>query len=250
MTTISAPKVLVVDDHVDLAENIAEILAASGYEAVVAASAEEGLDRVAAGDITALITDYRLPGRSGAELIAELRRRGQRVPALVISAFSDDDTVAHARAAGAADVLPKPVDLGKLLGLMSQLTRDDGVVLLVDDNRELAENLAEVLRSGGHQAHVCFSVAEVRALSGVPRAAVIDYRLPDGTGLDVARQLATRDARIPILFISGHGSELQEHLRDGSAAGAHALEKPVDVGRLLAWVAEALGRGATERPRR
>ena len=76
-----AGKILIVDDHIDLAENLAEILENAGYETVVADSAEAALDRLERKDIGALITDYRLPGRNGAELIAELRRRGDRIPA-------------------------------------------------------------------------------------------------------------------------------------------------------------------------
>ena len=58
---------------------------------VVANTAEAALQVIGQGNVAALITDYRLPGISGAGLIAELRQRGNLIPALVISAFNDDD---------------------------------------------------------------------------------------------------------------------------------------------------------------
>ena len=120
-------KILVVDDHVDLAENLAEILTLFGHEAVVAASAEAGLVRIAAGDIQVIITDFRLPGRSGADLIAELRQRQVQIPAVLISAYTDDDTIAAALEAGAREVLPKPVDIGHLMPLVERLLLQPGL---------------------------------------------------------------------------------------------------------------------------
>jgi CheY-like chemotaxis protein len=110
--------VLVVDDHVHLAENIAEILEGEGYLTRVATSAEEALNALEAGPIDALLTDFRLPGLNGAQLIGEIRRRGRGIPALVMSAYSDDDTIREARESGAIEVLGKPVQLPKLLGLL------------------------------------------------------------------------------------------------------------------------------------
>jgi CheY-like chemotaxis protein len=97
--SISGGRILIVDDHVELAENLAEILEGAGYLTTVAASAEAGLEAVGRGDVLAVVTDYRLPGMNGAQLIAELRRRGILIPAVMISAFADDQAIARATAA-------------------------------------------------------------------------------------------------------------------------------------------------------
>jgi CheY-like chemotaxis protein len=94
----STGKILIVDDHLELAENLAEILEAAGYPTTVAASAEEGLVAVGGGDVAAMVTDYRLPGMNGAQLIAELRRRAILIPIVMISAFADDEALARAAA--------------------------------------------------------------------------------------------------------------------------------------------------------
>lgn len=114
-------RVLVVDDHIHLAENIAEILDGEGYQTMVAGSAEQALGLLEAERVDALITDYRLPGLSGAQLITEIRRRGRAIPAIVMTAYSDDHTLADARAAGALDVLGKPVALARLLQMIAAL---------------------------------------------------------------------------------------------------------------------------------
>ena len=242
-------KILIVDDHYDLAENLAEILDNAGYQTATAASAEVGLERVARGDIAALITDYRLPGRNGAQLIAELRRRGIDIPAVVMSAFTDDLTIHDSRASGALAVLSKPVALDQLLSLVAEVGKQGAVVLLVEDNQSLAENLAEVLRSRGYQAWVRGSVAEALTTRPFPDAAIVDYRLPDGTGIEVAERLAMRDPATSILFVSGHGEELADRLT-GKLAAAPQLTKPVDPEKLLGWLSTVLGNDHTARPRR
>jgi DNA-binding NtrC family response regulator len=87
----------------------------------VAGSAEEALPKALAGDFVAVVTDFRLPGMSGVQFVAEIRRNRQRVAAVVISAYADEGTVSAARAAG-AEFLPKPVDFS----VLSRYVRSEG----------------------------------------------------------------------------------------------------------------------------
>jgi DNA-binding NtrC family response regulator len=233
-------KILIVDDHIDLAENVAEILEGAGYDTVVADSAEAALVRLEQQDVAALITDYRLPGRSGAELIGELRRRGLRIPAVVMSAFTDERTIEQARRAGALEVLAKPLNLEKLFAVVKAMDAEETVVLVVEDNHELAENLADILATRGFQARITGSVAQALSVAPRPRAAIVDYALPDGTGVDVAERLTARDPGVKLLFVSGHGDELEKHLR-GHLATTERLDKPLQIERLLEWLNRAVG---------
>jgi DNA-binding NtrC family response regulator len=246
-------KILVVDDHAELAENLAEILHGSGHEAVVAHSAEAALERVMAGDITAIITDFRLPGRSGADLIAELRERKIDVPALVMSAYTDDATIASAEEAGALEVMAKPINIGRLMSMVQALGASKSLILVVDDNRSLAENLAEALGSRGYDVRVRTTAAEALAERGRIGVAILDYRLPDASGVQVAERLRARDPRVRILFVSGHGAELKAQLgaQPGSRlAESETMDKPIDVGQLISWVSRAMDHGQADRPRR
>jgi DNA-binding response OmpR family regulator len=231
--------VLVVDDQIELAENLAEVLQSVGFETEVAASAEAALERMARGGITAVVTDYKLPGKTGAQLIEELRHRGVRIPVLMMSAYTDEMTMDRARAAGAWLFLPKPVPLPTLIGAFESLAQRPAATLLVDDENQLAENLAEALTAAGHEVVVSHSVEQALAQNRRLQTAVLDYRLPDGTGLDVARELRARDPSIQILFISGYTGDLQE-TAGANLAGVETLEKPVDTGKVVSWVQMAV----------
>jgi DNA-binding response OmpR family regulator len=111
--TSTAGRVVIVDDNVPLAENIAEILVMDGFEADVSATAEDALPKVLAPGLLAVIADYRLPGMSGVDLLDRMRLHGVRVRTIVVSANTDDRTRSEALAAG-AHFLPKPLNLALL----------------------------------------------------------------------------------------------------------------------------------------
>jgi DNA-binding response OmpR family regulator len=112
---MSTPRqVLIIDDNLDLAENIAEILQMEGHSTNVAGSAEEAFPRALQSEPDVVVTDYRLPGINGVDFIKQFRQTRMHVRAIVISAYTDEATINQARDAGAA-FMAKPVDF-KLLG--------------------------------------------------------------------------------------------------------------------------------------
>jgi CheY-like chemotaxis protein len=237
-------RILIVDDQIALAENIAEILQSVGFLTELAGSAEEALARVAQGGITGVVTDFRLPGASGAQLTEALRRAGHRMPILVMSAYTDEGTIEQSRAAGAWLFLPKPVPLPTLIQAFDALAQQPANALVLDDERSLAENLAEALTTAGYEVVVAHSAAEALAQNRRIDTAVLDVRLPDGSGLEVAQQLRARAPRIQILFNSGYADALGDQ-RPASLADSQILEKPLQPARVVSWV-----QGALDRPKR
>src|SRR5581483_12356506 len=98
--------VLVVEDEEKLRRVIELQLKGAGYEVQQAGSAEEAMRLAANADV--ILTDLRLPGMSGLELLAGLRRQDSRTPVIVMTAFSSVETAVDAMKAGAVDFLPKP----------------------------------------------------------------------------------------------------------------------------------------------
>ena len=242
---MSSSRILIVEDDGDLAENLAEIVEGLGHEVEVASSAERALELVRARPFQGIITDFRLPGKTGIDLIREVRASGIAVPVVMVSAFMDFRMTEGAEEAGALDVVAKPVDLERLLGLLTEFTRPGGDVLIVDDNQALAENIAEGLRARGLEPLIGDSGAAALAQRKLPSVAVVDLRLPDGSGIDVARRLAARDPRIRILFMTGYAEELRDRLAPLVDVlplldrEQPYVSKPFDLGALLEQVLRA-----------
>jgi DNA-binding NtrC family response regulator len=230
--------ILVVDDKVELAENIVEILEVAGHRAEMASSAEAALERIALGGIRALITDFRLPGLTGTELISELRRSGSDMPVVVMSAYADAAIVERAEAAGALDVMLKPLDLGYLRQLAASFGEVVDV-LIVDDNVELAENLADALRARGLSSLIGNSARAALAVRRQVKVALVDFRLPDRNGVHVAVRLLARNPKIQLIFVSAFADEARA-AAEGQLADVSCLAKPVETAALVRWASGVL----------
>ncbi len=194
---------LIVDDNVAFAENLAEIIADVGDEAVVVDSGARALELAKQERFDALISDMRMPVMNGAELVHRIRRADPALPALVVTAYTADDELAAARQEGLIGVLPKPVPVPRLLELLGAARRN-GLVALVEDDASLADNLTEALRLRGFAAVTAHSVTETERLGVKPFAAVVDLRLPGGADGDAMRRLAAKFPGLPMIVITAH----------------------------------------------
>ncbi len=116
-------RVLLIEDHVDTAEVMAELLQDVGYNVVTASSCEEAL-RADLEHVDVIVSDLGLPDGSGLELLPRLRQI-RYVPALALSGYGMDTDVRAAREAGFERHLTKPVDFGKLFEALTALLGQD-----------------------------------------------------------------------------------------------------------------------------
>lgn len=113
MAAVTVRHVLIVDDNVSLAENIAEILQIYGHTTRVAGCAEEAFPAGREDQPDIVVTDYRLPGISGPAFVKQFLATHAGVRAMVISAYTDANTIDAAADAGAA-FMAKPLDFARL----------------------------------------------------------------------------------------------------------------------------------------
>jgi CheY-like chemotaxis protein len=111
-------RLLFVEDDVDIRETLADLLRDEGYDVVEVGSAEEGLEQLQAQRFQVLLSDYRLPDKSGTWMIAEARQRGalEHTAALMLSAS------VHIEGSEGIRVLQKPIDLDDLCREIEQAT--------------------------------------------------------------------------------------------------------------------------------
>jgi DNA-binding NtrC family response regulator len=110
-------RILVVDDEPGMRAGLAEVLARGGFAVEMAATGEEGVARLAQGGIDLLVTDLRLPGLGGLDVLREARRTGLEIPVVVITAHGTVEDAVAAMKLGAFDFLTKPFSPADLLHL-------------------------------------------------------------------------------------------------------------------------------------
>src|SRR5437773_6917982 len=109
---MTASHVLLVDDDPALLQALPETLRLRMSEVTVetADSASAALDRIAARDFDAIVTDIRMPGMDGLALLAEIRGRRPDTPILIITGHGEYDLALRALRGGAYDFIHKPID--------------------------------------------------------------------------------------------------------------------------------------------
>jgi len=108
--------ILLVDDEQKSREYLAKFLRKLGHTVVDAGNGEAALEVLAAGDFHLVLTDNRMPGMSGIELMRKIRSmRGLAVDVVMFTAYSDQQTAIDALRAGAYDYLLKPIDFEELV---------------------------------------------------------------------------------------------------------------------------------------
>lgn len=105
-----SPRVLVVDDNLDLAENLVEILSDAGIDADCYDDPGAALHAMAPGRYQLALIDLRMPGMDGVELHRALKALDPCLRALAMTAFAVDERVTSALRDGVLGVLPKPMD--------------------------------------------------------------------------------------------------------------------------------------------
>ena len=113
-------------------------------------------------------------------------------------------------------------------------------ILLVDDDENFRERLARALRDRGHEVRTAPGPDEALRLAteDSPEAAVVDLRMPGGSGLELVSALKALDPATAVLVLTGYGS-IATALDAVRRGALHYLQKPVDADELLV----ALGRG-------
>lgn len=144
--------ILVVEDTPSLRDVLAQVLSAEGYNVSTSGTAEDALEKIAGTDFTMVLSDLKLPGRSGLELISETREMNKAVPIVVMTAYGSIDIAVDAMKLGATDFITKPFDPVELCQLIAQIVEHRRIIdrssdsrhkTFVTQNAEAAEMLAQ-----------------------------------------------------------------------------------------------------------
>ncbi len=112
--------ILLVDDEQNILRVVSTTLTAERYEVVTAQSAEEAMERFGQNGFDLVITDLKLPGQSGLDLLAFIKSRKPDVPVIVITAFGTIGNAVDAMKKGAFNYLTKPVNPDELLTVIRE----------------------------------------------------------------------------------------------------------------------------------
>jgi CheY-like chemotaxis protein len=127
MYTLRVPRILSVEDDVDLQQVVAYVLKKKGWDAVFAYDGKDGLEKALALKPDLILLDMMLPGLNGIEVIKALKENeGTRaIPVIVMTAYPSDAQFLEdaVRAMGAVEYLAKPVHIDELVKTVERLLK-------------------------------------------------------------------------------------------------------------------------------
>jgi two-component system, NtrC family, response regulator HydG len=231
----ACPSILVVDDDVDTCHNLSDILTDLGYRVDTAHDGPTALELVRTNTYDIALLDLKMPGMDGLDLYRQIKKLQAATVAMVVTAYATSATAEAALAAGAWQVLSKPVDFPKMLALVDEALGQP-LVMVVDDDPDLCANLWDLLRERGYR--VCLAHDEQQATDHLKdrnyKVVLIDMKLPGGDGASVFRLVRDSNPQARTIVITGHRPEMDQLVQKVVAEGADAVcYKPFDVLGLL-----------------
>src|ERR1043165_7996626 len=116
----SKPKILLVEDDAGIVGGLKKELQVEGYEVAVAARGDTGLAQAKEQRFDVVITDLKMPGLSGLELVEQLHAAKPKLPIILMTAFGTTETAIEATKLGAYEYLLKPLNMAELLVLVAK----------------------------------------------------------------------------------------------------------------------------------
>lgn len=136
-------KILITDDEKDIRELLSDFLENEGYECELAANAFEAMEKFkAARDIDLLMSDIRMPGKTGLDLLEEIKGLDEDVMVIMISAVKDIESAIAAMSKGAYDYVAKPFKLNEVSFVANKAMEKRRLVL---ENKEYQKQLEKMV---------------------------------------------------------------------------------------------------------
>jgi CheY-like chemotaxis protein len=230
--------ILVVDDQPRLLTVVADMCEALGYRVLRALDGEAALRLIHDG-IDLLVTDVRMPGLDGLDLLRRVRAERPALPVVVMTGYPDAPNLAAMSALGIVGVLWRPFALPELKAKIDQAwlcnppaSADAPTrplrILVVDDEPMVRQAFQLTLEAKGHRVALAEDArAAIRRLSQDRFDLIfLDVRLPDFSGAEVLKDIKRLDAETPVVLVTG-APDHAETLAALDLGPAMLLRKPV-----------------------
>jgi DNA-binding NtrC family response regulator len=209
--------VLIVEDEEYIRESLCEILSMHGYEATAFSDGEQGVKAVGTGDYDIVLTDLRLPGMSGIEVIKEVKRTSPHTACIILTGYASVETAVEAMRAGAFTYLKKPFTKDELLVIMDKAYE---LKSLQQENRKLKNEIERSCTDAirGTSAEIARVREIIKKIADTDSTALILGE--SGTGKElVARALHYGSARTNKPFVPINCGAIPEDLLESELFG-------------------------------
>ena len=209
------PKVLVIEDDRNIATGLQKAMCANGYEVALQARGDDGLAQALAETYDVVITDLKLPGLDGLELVRQLHQAKSKLPIILITAHGTTETAIEATKWGAFDYVPKPFEVEELLDLTAKAIESSR---LMSEPVEMGDSVSTRTSIVGKSRAMQAIYKEIGRIAATPVTVLI--RGDTGTGKElIARAIYQHSDRANAPFIAINCAAIPEALLESELFG-------------------------------
>ena len=211
------PSVLIVDDEKHTREGLQQALA-ENYDVTIAASADEAFNLLEAQPYDVVLTDLRMPGKSGLKVIDKALALPHRPAVLMMTAYGNIETAVEAMKRGAVDFLTKPVNIERLEVLIQRALKTKTLEVEVQHLHERLDEKFKIEGIIGTSLKLKAVIDKMKLVA--PSRATILIEGESGTGKELIAQAihqASPRARAP--FVAVHCAALSDNLLESELFG-------------------------------
>jgi DNA-binding NtrC family response regulator len=210
-------RVLVVDDHASARESMGDVLRRAGHRVDCCSSAAEALRAVEEEGYDCIVTDLKMPGMNGVELIIQLERRQYGAQLVMVTAHASVPTAVEAMRHGAFDYIEKPFDVDQLEQLVDQAIRHGRLVRRKGVFDGAPEGLEPPVMIGSSPPMQALR-ERIRQIAPTPETVLVHGETGTGKEL-VARELHAASPRGDGPLVSLNCPVLSAHLMESELFG-------------------------------
>jgi len=211
------PSVLIVDDEKHTREGLQQALE-DGYDVSIAGSADEAFNLMDSQEFDVILTDLRMPGKSGLKIIDKALTLPNKPAVLMMTAYGNIETAVDAMKRGAVDFLTKPVNIERLEVLIQRALKNKTLEVEVKQLHERLDEKFSFEGIVGHSSKLLDVISRVKLVA--PSRATILIEGESGTGKELVAQAihqASPRSRGP--FVAVHCAALSENLLESELFG-------------------------------
>lgn len=224
--------ILIIDDEDNIRNGLATNFELEDYEVKTASNGQEGLDLVAKGDIDLVITDLRMDGISGEEVVKRVTTETPGIPVIVLTGHGSIDAAVEAMKSGAYDFLTKPLNLDQLNLIVKRALENRELSLQHKLLKEEIESSACLEQMIGRSAEMQKVFSMIKKVAPAKASVLITGESGVGKEL-VANAIHNLSGRKDKAFIKVHCAALSESLLEselfghekGAYTGADSMQK-------------------------